>query len=167
MGSWHGRAALAGGIAMLVAGAAAADVPRLDLSLGAWQHTNEGTLSSNDPLLAIPTGFELDDTQDSYARFGVRLGSAWWAPVIRARYTTTAAEGSTFEDNSLYVGPILVALNTTASPNNGSFSRTRAMTSRRPTWPPPCCMRASGQKSRSSNTTGNVIATGLAMTAAI
>lgn len=123
MGTWQGRAALAGGVAMLVAGAATADVPRLDLSLGAWQHDSTGTLSSNDPLLAVPPGFELDDGTDPDARFGVRLGSAWWAPVIRVRYTSLETGGSAFQDDSIYLGPILVTLDTTSTVTELDFSQ--------------------------------------------
>lgn len=124
MGSRRVRFARAGGIAMLVfSAAAAADVPRLDLSLGAWQHDNEGTLSSDNPLLTVPAGTTLDDTQDSYARFGVRLGNAWWAPVVRARYTTVGAAASAFQDDSIYVGPVLVTLDTTTTRTELSFDQ--------------------------------------------
>jgi len=100
MGSFWRRLAGTGAAAMLVSGAAWPDVPRLDLSVGVWDHETTGTLSSDDPLLAVPNGFELSSEREPYARFGVRLGSAWWAPVIRARYTALSAEGSRFEDNS-------------------------------------------------------------------
>lgn len=110
-----------GALAMLVSGAASADVPRLDLSVGVWDHDSNGTLASDDPLLTVPAGFELTSDRDPYARFGVRLGDAWWAPVLRARYTALAAEGSSFVDNSTFAGPVLVNLDTTSTQTKTDF----------------------------------------------
>ena len=109
------RCCCLGGAAMLMSGAAWPDVPRLELGVGQWDHDLSGTLSSDDPLLAVPAGFELDSDRESYARFGVRLGSAWWAPVARARYTQLSGEGSSFEDNSTFLGNVLVNLDTTST----------------------------------------------------
>lgn len=95
------RASWGSAVAMLVSGAAWSDVPRLDLSVGQWDQETTGFLTSNDPLLTIPQGSELTSERESYARFGVRLGSAWWAPVVRARYTAAGAETTRFEDNSI------------------------------------------------------------------
>ena len=100
---------------MLMSGAAWPDVPRLELGVGQWDHDVSGTLGSDDPLLAVPAGFELDSDRESYARFGVRLGSAWWAPVVRGRYTQLSGEGSGFEDNSTFLGNILINLDTTST----------------------------------------------------
>jgi outer membrane protein OmpA-like peptidoglycan-associated protein len=93
-------------VAALVAGTAFADTPRMDLGVGIWQHDTEGTLSSDDPLLAVPPGFELGTEKETYERFSVRLGSAWWAPVLRARHAELTARGRTFVDNS--TPPLLV-----------------------------------------------------------
>ena len=115
MGAFARRCWCLGGAAMLTSGAAWPDVPRLELGVGQWDHDVGGTLSSDDPLLTVPAGFELDSDRESYARFGVRLGSAWWAPVVRARYTQLSGEGSSFEDNSTFLGNVLVNLDTTST----------------------------------------------------
>jgi outer membrane protein OmpA-like peptidoglycan-associated protein len=119
--AWVRRIAWGGGVALLVSGAAWSDVPRLDLSVGVWQHDNQGTLSSNDPLIAVPPGFELTSDPDPYARFGVRLGNTWWAPVVRARYTGLAAEGSSFRDDSTFLGMVLLNLDTTSTRTQVDF----------------------------------------------
>lgn len=123
MGSFTRRIACAGAAALLVSGAAWSDVPRLELGVGVWDPEWQGTLSSDDPLLAVPPGFALTSDQEPYARFGVRLGSAWWAPVIRARYTGLSAEGSSFQDDSTYLGNILINLDTTSTRTTVDFGQ--------------------------------------------
>ena len=113
MGSFARRVALGGAVAMLVSGAAWPDVPRLDLSVGQWDQETKGFLTSDDPLLTVAPGSDLTSERESYARFGVRLGSAWWAPVVRARYTQLGAETSRFEDNSF--PPLIIDTTTTTT----------------------------------------------------
>jgi outer membrane protein OmpA-like peptidoglycan-associated protein len=113
MGRFMRRAACGGAVALLVSGAAWPDVPRLDLSIGQWDQETTGFLTSNDPLLTVAPGAQLTSERESYARFGVRLGSAWWAPVVRARYTSLGAETSSFEDNSF--PPLIIDTTTTAT----------------------------------------------------
>jgi outer membrane protein OmpA-like peptidoglycan-associated protein len=113
MGRFMRRAAWGGAVAMLVSGAAWSDVPRLDLSIGQWDQQTSGVLTSDDPLLSVPTGSSLTSERESYARFGVRLGSAWWAPVVRARYTAAGAMTSRSEDASL--PPLIIDTTTIAT----------------------------------------------------
>jgi hypothetical protein len=94
------RAGCLAALPVLLASAAYADTPRVDFALGAWQHEADGTLTSNDPLLAVPAGMPLSDDRESYERFGVRLGNKWWAPVIRARHTNLTTGGRMFVDDS-------------------------------------------------------------------
>jgi OmpA-OmpF porin, OOP family len=107
--------------AVLVSGAAWSDVPRLDLSVGLWDHDVTGALTSDDPLLAVPPGFELGSEREPYARFGVRLGDAWWAPVVRARYTALSGQGASFVDDSTYLGNVLITLDTTSTRTEVDF----------------------------------------------
>jgi outer membrane protein OmpA-like peptidoglycan-associated protein len=104
--------ALAAAMGLLVGGAARAELPRVDLGVGIWDHDVSGTLTSDDPLLQVPAGFPLETEKDLYGRFSVRLGNRWWAPTVRARYTDLGAGGHTFVDNSTFLGNILLNLNT-------------------------------------------------------
>lgn len=114
MGRLNARIALAGLTAMLVSGAARSDVPRLELSVGMWDHKTAGIADSDDALLDIQEGFELTGDREPYGRLGLRLGNQWWTPVIRARYSALSGEGSSFVDDSQFIGNVLINLDTTS-----------------------------------------------------
>src|SRR5262249_33622810 len=78
---------------------------------GLWQHDMTGNLASDNALFSVPPGFDLASKRSAYERFSIRLGSAWWAPMIRARHAKLSGEGSGVVDNS--TPPLVTDITTT------------------------------------------------------
>lgn len=115
--------------AIMVASGARADVPRMELGVGQWKHEPEGTLTSGSTALDITQGFPLTTEQEAYGHLGVRLGGPnWapgelWAPMLRLRYTRIGTSGTSFQDDSTYLGGVLITLDTTDRRTEADFTQ--------------------------------------------